>query len=158
MLTQSHIQTLFDALLVEADEAATLGEVPVAACVWHAQLGVIGRAINATERDADPTAHAEIIAIRQACQHMATPRLVDCALLVTLEPCTMCAAAISFARIHTLVYGAYDPKGGGVEHGSRFYHQPTCHHRPDIIAGIQEQACGAMLQHFFQARRVTGKA
>ncbi|NIA71182.1 nucleoside deaminase [Pelagibius litoralis] len=140
--------------LAQARTAADLGEVPVGAVLVDGASGeVLVRAHNLVERDADPTAHAEILAIRQAAARLGVPRLEQAELYVTLEPCAMCAAAISFARIKRLIFGAYDPKGGGVDHGARFFEQPTCHHRPEVIGGLQEQECGALLQDFFKARR-----
>ena len=115
---------------------------------------VVARAGNRTLADKDPTAHAELLAIRAAAATLGSERLTDCDLYVTLEPCTMCAAAISFARIRRLYFGAADPKGGAVEHGVRFFAQPTCHHRPDVYGGINESESAALLKEFFQARRV----
>lgn len=140
--------------LIEAEAAAARGEVPVGAVVVDSRTGeIIGRGGNRTEADSDPAGHAEIIALRQACAAVGEPRLPDCDLYVTLEPCAMCAGAISFARIRRLVFGAYDPKGGGVEHGGRFFDQPTCHHAPEVVGGVQESRCAEMLKNFFQARR-----
>ncbi|WP_299623897.1 nucleoside deaminase [Pelagibius sp.] len=140
--------------LAEAEAAAAAGEVPVGAVLVDAASGaVLARAHNLVERTADPTAHAEMLAIRQAAAELGAPRLEAAELYVTLEPCPMCATAISFARIKRLVFGAYDPKGGGVDHGPRIFQQPTCHHRPEVIGGVREQDCGALLQAFFQARR-----
>ncbi|MBM3541097.1 MAG: nucleoside deaminase, partial [Alphaproteobacteria bacterium] len=114
---------------------------------------ILARAGNETEATADPTAHAEMLAIRRAAAALGAPRLAGCDLYVTLEPCPMCAAAVSFARIRRLVYGAADPKGGGVAHGARVFDQPTCHHRPEIVAGVRESEAGEVLRAFFQARR-----
>jgi len=140
--------------LEQARNAAIAGEVPIgAAIVQHDR--VIAAAHNLTETQNDPTAHAELLAIRCACEILGTPRLVDCDLYVTLEPCAMCAQAISFARIRRLYFGAYDPKGGGVEHGARIFSQPTCHHKPEVYGGISESECGEMLRTFFAARRAT---
>ena len=140
--------------LAEAEAAAAVGEVPVGAIIVESGTGaVLARAGNRTEGDADPTAHAEIVAIREACAKRGRPRLPDCDLYVTLEPCTLCAAAISFARIRRLVYGAPDPKGGGVAHGARFFEQPTCHHRPDVAGGLMAEPSAALLRAFFRARR-----
>ncbi|HIP77264.1 MAG TPA: nucleoside deaminase, partial [Kiloniellaceae bacterium] len=130
------------------------GEVPVGAVLVDGKDGtVLARAHNRVITDSDPTAHAEILAIRAAAAQLGAPRLAEADLYVTLEPCPMCATAISFARIRRLVFGAYDPKGGGVDHGPRIFEQPTCHHRPEVIGGVQEQACGALLQDFFKVRR-----
>ncbi len=135
--------------LAEACRAAERGEVPVGAVVVDSSGNIIAQAGNQTEAAHDPTAHAEMLVLRQATTRLQTPRLVDCDLYVTLEPCAMCAAAISFARIRRLYFGAYDPKGGAVEHGSRFYGQPTCHHAPEIIGGIEEQDSSLILKEFF---------
>jgi tRNA(adenine34) deaminase len=138
----------------EAEAAGRRGEVPVGAVVVDAATGeVLAAAGNRTEQDADPTAHAEILAIRAAALAKGQPRLPDCDLYVTLEPCAMCAAAIGFARIRRVYYGAYDPKGGAVEHGPRWFTQPTCHHRPEIYGGIEEVRAGNLLREFFAERR-----
>lgn len=135
-----------------AERAAARGEVPVGAVI--VQDGkLLVRAGNRVEADNDPTAHAEILAIRAAADMLDAPRLPDCDLYVTLEPCAMCAAAISFARIRRLYFGAYDPKGGGVEHGARFFGQATCHHAPDVYGGIAESDCSELLKKFFQDLR-----
>jgi tRNA(adenine34) deaminase len=140
--------------LAEAQAAAEAGEVPVGALVVDGASGeVLARAHNRVERDADPTGHAELLAIRAAASRLGTARLAICDLYVTLEPCPMCAAAIGFARLRRLYYGAADPKGGGVEHGPRIFSQPTCHHRPEIYGGIEEQRAAALLRDFFRARR-----
>jgi tRNA(Arg) A34 adenosine deaminase TadA len=140
--------------LEEAEKAARRGEIPVGAVVANARTGaVIAAAGNRTEEDLDVTAHAEILAIRMAARKLGAPRLVDCDLYVTLEPCPMCAAAISFARLRRVYFGAYDPKGGGVEHGPRIFSHPTCHHRPEIYGGIEEQACARLLEDFFRGKR-----
>ena len=138
--------------LAEARAAAQGGEVPVG-CVIVRDGAVIARGRNATIAARDPTAHAEMLAIRAAAAALASERLVDCDLYVTLEPCPMCAAAISFARIRKLYYGAADPKGGAVENGVKLYASPTCHHRPEVYAGIAEREAAALLQDFFRARR-----
>ena len=138
----------------EAASAGLRGEVPVGAVVVDGATGqVLAAAGNRTEADCDPTAHAEILAIRAAGRAIGEPRLPDCDLYVTLEPCAMCAAAIAFARIRRVYYGAYDPKGGAVEHGPRWFSQPTCHHRPEVYGGIEEARAGALLKDFFAARR-----
>jgi tRNA(Arg) A34 adenosine deaminase TadA len=140
--------------LAEARKAGERGEVPVGAVLVHGPTGrVLAAAGNRTEADHDPTAHAELLAIRAAAAAEGAPRLAEADLYVTLEPCPMCAAAIGFARIRRLYFGAYDPKGGGVEHGARIFEQPTCHHRPEIYGGIAERSAGALLQEFFKARR-----
>lgn len=140
------------AALAEAEAAAARGEIPVGAVVVH-EGRIIAAAGNRTEDLGDPTAHAEILALRQAATVLGDPRLPDCDLYVTLEPCAMCAAAISFFRIRRLYFGAYDPKGGGVEHGPRFYAQPTCHHRPEVYGGIEETRCAGILKVFFKDLR-----
>ena len=140
--------------LSEAKAAGQAGEVPVGAVIVESLTGrVIARAHNRVEQDRDPTAHAEILAIRAASQKQENVRLGDCDLYVTLEPCPMCATATSFARIRRLYYGAYDPKGGGVDHGPRVYEHKTCHHRPDVYGGLSEEACAKLLRSFFQERR-----
>lgn len=142
----------------QAHLAAAAGEVPVGAVLVEAESGrVLAAAHNRTETDADPTAHAEVLAIRAAGMLRGRPRLPDCDLYVTLEPCALCAAAISFARIRRLVYGAPDAKMGGVAHGPRFYEQPTCHHRPEIVGPIDPEEPAALLRTFFRARRQQGK-
>ncbi|HZL39309.1 MAG TPA: nucleoside deaminase [Pseudolabrys sp.] len=138
--------------LNEARAAQTRGEVPVG-CVIVRDGEVIARAGNRTLGDKDPTAHAELLAIRQAAAELKTERLTDCDLYVTLEPCAMCAAAMTFARIRRLYFGAGDPKGGAVENGVRFFTQATCHHRPEVYGAINENECAALLRDFFAARR-----
>lgn len=138
----------------EAEAAAARGEVPVGAVVVEAETGrILAAAGNRTEADHDPSAHAELLAIRAACARRGEARLPDCDLYVTLEPCAMCAGAISFARIRRLVFAAYDPKGGGVEHGGRFFERATCHHAPEVVGGVEERRAAAMLKAFFGARR-----
>ena len=140
--------------LREAEHAAARGEVPVGAVIVDSAGGeVLARAGNRTEALNDPTAHAEILAIRKATAEAGVPRLDGCDLYVTLEPCAMCAAAISFARIRRLYFGAYDPKGGGVEHGARFFQQPTCHHAPEVYGGLEESRAAELLVKFFEERR-----
>ncbi len=138
--------------LEEARAAGSRGEVPVGAVVVRDNK-VIARAGNRTLADKDPTAHAELLAIRAAAAALGSERLATCDLYVTLEPCAMCAAALSFARIRRLYFGAGDAKGGAVEHGVRFFAAPTCHHRPEVYGGIGERDSGALLKEFFQARR-----
>lgn len=140
--------------LREAEKASLRGEVPVGAVIIDpASQKLVAACGNLTEQDHDPTAHAEILAIRAACRLTGSPRLEGLDLYVTLEPCAMCAAAISFARIRRLYFGAYDPKGGGVDHGPRFFQQSTCHHAPEVIGGLEEQKASDMLKAFFQAKR-----
>lgn len=148
MASPSYMQLALD----EARAAGTRGEVPVG-CVIVRGSDVIGRAGNRTLAERDPSAHAELLAIRQAAATLGSERLTDCDLYVTLEPCTMCAAAISFARLRRLYFGAADPKGGAVENGVRFFGAPTCHHRPEVYGGMAESECAALLTDFFQARR-----
>ncbi|MET0925001.1 MAG: nucleoside deaminase [Xanthobacteraceae bacterium] len=138
--------------LEEARAAQAAGEVPVG-CVIVRDGAVIARAGNRTLADRDPTAHAELLAIRQAAVALGSERLTGCDLHVTLEPCAMCAAAMSFARIRRLYYGATDPKGGAVDSGVRFFASPTCHHRPEIYGGINETEAAHLLRGFFAARR-----
>ena len=145
-------QSFMDNALVEARSAQTAAEVPVG-CVIVRDGAVIARAGNRTLRERDPTAHAEMLAIRAAAHALGTERLTDCDLYVTLEPCAMCTAAISFARIRRLYYGAADPKGGAVDNGVRFFSSPTCHHRPEVYGGMSESEAAGMLREFFQARR-----
>ncbi len=139
--------------MTEAQAAAARGEVPIGAVIVDGSGAVIARAGNETEAAHDPTAHAELLAIRRACAVRNEPRLPDCDLYVTLEPCPMCAGAISFARFRRVYFGAYDPKGGGVDHGPRIFDHPTCHHRPETYGGIDEQACGDILRGFFKDKR-----
>jgi tRNA(adenine34) deaminase len=141
-----------DAALEQARAAAARGEVPVG-CVIVRDGVVIAAAGNRTLADRDPTAHAEVLAIRAAAAAIGSERLTDCDLYVTLEPCTMCAAAISFARLRRLYYGAADPKAGAVESGVRFYASPACHHRPEVYGGIGERASADLLRAFFAERR-----
>lgn len=139
--------------LAEAQAAAARGEVPIGAVLVDAAGNILAKAGNQTEADADPTAHAEILAIRAACASVGSPRLSGCTLYVTLEPCPLCATAISFARVERLVFGAFDPKGGGVEHGPCIFHQPTCHHKPELLGGILADEAAAILRAFFAQRR-----
>lgn len=141
-----------EAALAEAEAAAARGEVPVGA-VLVVDGEIVARAGNRTRERLDVTAHAEILVIREAAMKLGQERLTGADLYVTLEPCAMCAAAISFARIRRLYYGAEDPKGGGVDHGGRFYTQPTCHHAPDVYSGIAETAAADILTGFFRDRR-----
>ena len=138
--------------LEEAEAAAARGEVPVGAVIVDQAGAVLAAAGNRSEELGDPTAHAEMLAIRAAAIGRG-PRLTDCDLYVTLEPCPMCAQAISLARLRRLYYGASDPKGGGVEHGPRIFTQATCHHRPETYGGIDEVRAGELLRDFFRPRR-----
>jgi tRNA(adenine34) deaminase len=141
-----------DLALDEARAAAAAGEVPIG-CVIVRDGEVIAQAGNRTLADRDPTAHCEMLAIRSAAETLSSERLTECDLYVTLEPCPMCAAAISFARIRRLYYGTPDPKGGAVENGVRFYESPTCHHRPEVYGGIGEGEAARLLKGFFRERR-----
>jgi tRNA(Arg) A34 adenosine deaminase TadA len=142
-----------DMAFAEAEAAGARGEVPIGAVVVDADGAVIARAGNRTLELKDPTAHAEMLAIREACATRGSERLTGCDLYVTLEPCPMCAAAISFARLRRIYYGAADEKGGGVDHGPRIFEHPTCHHRPDVYGGLGETRAAALLRDFFAARR-----
>lgn len=144
--------SFMDLALAQARSAADAGEVPVGCLIVRDGM-VLAQAGNRTLVDRDPTAHGEMIAIRAAAAAIGSERLADCDLYVTLEPCAMCAAAIAFARIRRLYYGASDPKGGAVENGVRFFSSPTCHHRPEVYAGIGEAEASALLKEFFCARR-----
>ncbi len=148
------MSSYMDAALDEAEAAAARGEVPVGAVVVDGATDeIVARAGNRTLADADPTAHAEMLALRAAAAALGAARLTGCDLYVTLEPCPMCAQAIAFARIRRLYYGTPDPKGGGVERGARIFDRPTCHHRPEIYPGIGEARAAALLREFFAARR-----
>ncbi|HEY3678582.1 MAG TPA: nucleoside deaminase [Bradyrhizobium sp.] len=144
--------SFMDLALKAAENAQKSGEVPIG-CVIVLNSEVIATAGNRTLTDRDPTAHAEILAIRQATAVIGSERLTDCDLYVTLEPCTMCAGAISFARIRRLYYGATDPKGGAVDSGVRFFAQPTCHHVPEVYSAVGESEAATLLREFFRARR-----
>ena len=141
-----------DLALADARTAGDAGEVPVG-CVIVRDGGIVARAGNRTLRDRDPTAHAELVAIRAAAAALGSERLVDCDLYVTLEPCAMCAAAIAFARIRRLYFGAADPKGGAVDNGVKFFAAPTCHHRPEVYGGMGEQEAAGLLRAFFADKR-----
>lgn len=142
-----------DIALKEAESAAVRGEVPVGAVLVNAAGAIVAQAGNQTEALHDPTAHAEILVLRAAAAAAQSARLPDHDLYVTLEPCAMCAAALSFARIRRVYYAAYDPKGGAVDHGARFYTQPTCHHAPEVISGLDEQRAARLLKDFFAGKR-----
>jgi tRNA(adenine34) deaminase len=144
--------SFMDLALKAAETAQKSAEVPIG-CVIVLNNEVIATAANRTVSDRDPTAHAEILAIRQATAAVGSERLVDCDLYVTLEPCTMCAGAISLARIRRLYYGAADPKGGAVDSGVRFFASPTCHHVPEVYSAVGEREAAALLRDFFKARR-----
>ncbi len=146
------VPSFMELALAQARTAAASGEVPVG-CVIVRAGEAIAQAGNRTLAERDPTAHCEMVAIRAAARALGSERLAGCDLYVTLEPCAMCAAAISFARIRRLYYGAADPKGGAVENGVRFFASPTCHHRPEVYAGIGHAEAAALLQDFFHARR-----
>ena len=145
--------SFMDVALSEARAAGERGEVPVGAVIVGAQGQVLAQAGNRTREQNDPTAHAEVLVIRAACAKLAAERLNGCHLYVTLEPCPMCAAAISAARIDRLYYGAADPKSGGVALGARVFEHPQCHHRPEVYSGLAEEECSRVLRNFFAARR-----
>jgi len=145
-------RSFMDSALEQARAAGAAGEVPIG-CVIVRDGQVIAQAGNRTLADRDPTAHAELLAIRQAARTLGSERLTDCDLYVTLEPCTMCAGAISFARIRRLYYGAADPKGGAVDSGVRFFAAPTCHHVPEVYPSVGEREAATLLTEFFRARR-----
>lgn len=139
--------------LEQAHKAAAAGEVPVGAVIVDSDGTVIAAAHNLVVAQHDPTAHAELLAIRAACAAVGSERLAGYDLYVTLEPCPMCAQAISFARLRRVYFGAYDEKGGGVENGARIFSQPSCHHKPEIYGGMQESECSQLLKDFFKDRR-----
>ena len=146
--------SFFDLAIREARLARKRGEVPVGAVIVEVPTGrVLAKTGNLVDSTKDPTAHAEILAIREATNMLGTPRLKNCDLYVTLEPCPMCAAAISLARIRRLYFGAFDPKGGGVDHGPKIYEHPTCHHTPEVYGGIEETLCRRLLKEFFLDKR-----
>lgn len=151
--TETHITPMRRAL-EEAEKAGARNEVPVGAVLVHIETGeIISAQGNWCEHRHDPTAHAEMLVIQEACEKTGCKHLSDYDLYVTLEPCPMCAAAISFARIRRLYFGAYDPKSGGVDHGTRTYERTTCHHKPEVYGGIMEQECSDILKKFFAALR-----
>ena len=139
--------------LDEAAAAGARGEIPVGAVVVGPDGVVLARAGNRTEADNDPTAHAEILALRAVAELRGSPRLPDCDLIVTLEPCPMCAHAISLFRVRRLIFGAYDPKGGGVEHGARIFEASSCRHRPEVVGGVRETDAARLLRDFFREKR-----
>ena len=145
-------RSFMDLAMKQAKIAGTSGEVPIGCVIVH-DGEVIAEAGNRTLADRDPTAHAEVLAIREAARTLGSERLIDCDLYVTLEPCAMCAAAISFARIRRLYFAASDPKGGAVDNGVRFFTSPTCHHAPEIYSSVGESEASALLRDFFKARR-----
>ena len=149
---ETRANAFLDAAFAEARAAAARGEAPIGAVVVKDGV-LLARAGNRTRDDADPTAHAEILALRAAAQVLGNERLIGCDLYVTLEPCAMCAGAISHARIRRLYFSAPDPKGGAVEHGPRFFAQPTCHHAPEVYGGLRESEAAEMLRAFFKERR-----
>lgn len=152
MIRGMTVPSFMDLALKTAKAAGKSGEVPIG-CVIVRDYEVIATAANRTLTDRDPTAHAEIIALREAAKKIGNERLADCDLYVTLEPCAMCAGAISFARIRRLYYGAADPKGGAVESGVRFFSSPTCHHAPEIYSAVGETEAARLLREFFRERR-----
>ena len=146
---QSHMERALE----EAQRAGERNEVPIGAVIVDNSGRIVASAGNETRANNDPTAHAEIVVIREACKLLNAERLINCDIFVTLEPCAMCAAAISFARIRRLYYGASDPKGGAVESGSSFFSQSTCHHTPDIYPGLGQAQSAQLLRDFFKQRR-----
>ncbi|HET6307306.1 MAG TPA: nucleoside deaminase [Rhodopila sp.] len=148
-MTDNPMQVALD----EAQAAAARGEIPVGAVVLGPDGAILARAGNRTEAEHDASAHAEILALRAAATRRGSPRLPDCDLVVTLEPCPMCAQAISLFRIRRVIFGAYDPKGGGVDHGARIFDAASCHHRPEVVGGVRESESQALLRDFFRTRR-----
>lgn len=144
---------LMEQALKQAEKAAKMAEVPVGAVIVNSAGDIIAEAHNLVETTNDPTAHAEILAIRQAAAKIGSSRLLNCDLYVTLEPCAMCAGAISHARLRRVIYAAYDPKGGAVDHGGRFFEQATCLHKPEVVSGIEESRAASLLKSFFAERR-----
>lgn len=144
---------MMELALAEARAAGVRGEVPVGAAVLGPDGAVLAHAGNQVEADHDASAHAELLAMRAAARRLGTPRLLGCTLAVTLEPCPMCAAAMVHFRVRTLIFGAYDPKGGGVEHGPRIFANPACLHRPEVVGGVREAECAALLRNFFTGLR-----
>ncbi len=152
------VQSPMEVAFAEAESALARSEIPVGAVLVAAQSGkILASASNRMEEWSDPTAHAELLAIRIVTADRAAMRLPDCDLYVTLEPCPMCAAAIAFARIRRLYFGAYNPKGGAVEHGPRLFYRSTCYHRPDVYGGLQERRAATLLRQFFLNRRSADK-
>ena len=145
--------SFMQAALEEAKHAAARDEVPIGAVLVNESGEIVAKAGNRTRELNDPSAHAEILVIREACDKSGAQRIPDTTLYVTLEPCAMCAAAISFARIKRVVFAADDPKGGGILHGGKFYDQPTCHHKPDVQHGLMASECGEILREFFKSKR-----
>ena len=148
----NQINSFIQNSIAQARIAVENGEVPIGAVIVK-DGKIIASSYNLVETNRDPTAHAEILAIRLACEILNSPRLIGCDLYVTLEPCAMCAQAISLARIRRLYFGAYDEKGGGVEHGARIFSHPTCNHKPEVYGGINESECGELLKEFFMEKR-----
>ena len=153
MKNDPFLKSMMPYALKLAENAAKNGEVPVAALIIDQSGKVIAEAVNRVERDRDPTAHAEMLAIRKAAEIKGTSRLEDCDLWVTLEPCPMCAGAIAHARIRRLYFGAEDKKSGGVNNGPRVFDHPSCHHKPEVISGLYEEDSAALLKQFFKERR-----
>ena len=152
MVSQTEIHIFMQAAFAEAEAAGQRGEVPIGAVI-ASDGEIIAKAGNRTIELSDPTAHAETLAIRAACALRGEPRLPDCDVYVTLEPCALCATAISFARIRRVYFGAWDQKGGAIDHGPRFFTQATCLHKPEVIGGIDEDRAADLLQNFFKERR-----
>ena len=149
----SLMSKIMQQLIEMSHKAANKGEVPIAACIVDRDGNLIAMAHNRVEKRKDPTAHAEMVAIRLACKARGEKYLMDCDLYVTLEPCAMCAQAISLAKLRRVYFGAYDAKGGGVEHGARVFSHPTCHHAPEVIGGMMEAECAEPIKNFFADRR-----
>lgn len=147
------LQSLWEHAFTEATLAGDAGDVPVGAVLVDVTGRLLATAGNEVERTANPTAHAEILVLQRGARILGQPNLTGTTLIVTLEPCAMCAGAIAWARVHTLYFGAFDPKSGGVEHGARVFNQPTCHHRPHVYGGFHEQRSAALLKDFFTHRR-----
>jgi tRNA(adenine34) deaminase len=147
------MSNIMQQLVEMAQKAGHAGEVPIAACIVDSAGTIIAMAHNRVEKRKDATAHAELLAIRKATRIRGEKYLTDCDLYVTLEPCAMCAQAISLSKLRRVYFGAYDPKGGGVEHGARVFSHPTCHHAPEVVGGVMEKECGELLSDFFAAKR-----
>ncbi len=158
-LYKGHIQenithTYMDMAIKQAQKGSAQEEVPIGAIIVHNPTNtIIAQAHNTCNQEQNPTKHAEILAIDQACKHLNSTYLTNCTIYVTLEPCAMCAMALSYTKIHKIIFGAYDPKSGGIEHGAQIYTHPQTHHKPETIGGIQEQTCKTLLTSFFQSKR-----
>ncbi len=151
-MTDTILHTYMTLALKQAHKAYDCNETPVGAVLVHANT-VVASTHNTTEKQGNALCHAEMMALHMGMQKLGKKRLIDCDLYVTMEPCTMCAGAIAHARIRSLIFGCYDPKGGAIEHGGRVFYHPTIHHKPTIIGGVMEQACGDILRDFFKKKR-----